>query len=279
MTALPPPGAPLSQTVSGTTSLAVTILFGAVAAGLVVVAVVDRRRSTWPVLLPCLAAGLAAVLVEPFVDLLGRVWFPLDDQLIAFRSLGISVPLFVVLGYPYLFGFLPWALLRLLEGQPTRRQFWVAASAGFVVNATLQLPLLRTNTYLYYGAQPLQVAGYPLHWMVIDTGAALVAALVLYRFRSFFTGARAFLTVVLFPSIEAAVLLAVGWPVFSVMRADVPLWALDLADLVTVGLGLAVYTAVAEICCADGRWRAEPQVPGPRWMTGRPAAVRTAGAR
>jgi hypothetical protein len=279
MNGFPPPGAPLSHTVSDTTSLAVTVVFGAVAAALFVLAVVDRRRSQWPLLLPCLLAALVSVPVEPFVDLLGQVWFPPHDQIIAFRSLGIHLPLFVVAGYPYLFGFLPWALLRLLEGQPTRRQFWLTASLGFVVNATLQLPLLQTNTYLYYGVQPLQLAGYPVQWAIIDTGAALLNAAVLYRWRSFFTGARAFLAMAFFPCVQAGVLLGVGWPVFSVMRTGAPWWALQITGSVTIGLGLALYAAVAEMCCADGRWRVAPQVPGPRWMRSTTVPMPVAEAR
>lgn len=266
MTYPPPPTAPTGMTVPHDSATVVLAVFSTIAVVLVVAALITWRRSGSPLMLAILTGGLVTVALEPFADVLGLVWFPEYDQIHAFTSLGVPIPLFVVVGYLCFFGLVTWSLLRLLETGPSRRQFGRIAGVGLGAALLLEFPLLPTGVYTYYGPQPLEVFDYPLIWMTINSGACVVAALVIYRFRPFFTGGRAFAVVPLLPCVDGAVMLATGWPAFTVMHSSAPQWAVNLSGLVTVGLGLGLYGLVAEVCCTDGRFHVPARVPGPAWV-------------
>lgn len=253
----PPPLAPVELTVSATNSTIVLAALGLIAVGGFVWAVVDGARNRNVLFLSIFLGGLATSLLEPFADLLGLVWFPVNDQVHAFTMLGIPIPLFVVIGYTNLFGLMPLLMQRGMGS--TRRRYWSVSAAMLLGACVFEWLLLRAGTYLYYGNQPLDVWGYPMIWMTINTGACLVAALVVFRFPAFFTGARALPAIALLPCADGAVMLGTGWPAFAAIHSDLPPVVVNLLGLVTVGLGMLLYVVGAEVCCADGRLR--PGVP------------------
>jgi hypothetical protein len=148
----------------------------------------------------------------------------------------------------------------------TRRRYWTVSAAMLLGACVFEWMLLRAGTYLYYGNQPLNVWGYPIIWMTINTGACLVAALAVFRFSAFFTGARALTAIALVPCADGAVMLGTGWPAFAAIHSDLPRVVVNLLGLVTIGLGMLLYVVGAEICCTDGRLH-----PG---LPARPAASR-----
>lgn len=265
----PPPAAPTDLTVSSGSGTLVLVVFSSLALILVLAALVNWRRSGSPIFLAILAGGLVTCALEPFADVLGLVWFPIHRQVHGFTSLGVPIPLFVVIGYLCFFGLVTWCLLRLLEAGPTRQRFRRIAGGGLAAALALELPLLPTGVYTYYGRQPLEILGYPLIWMTINSGACIISALVIYRGRAFFTGIRAFATVALMPCADGAVMLATGWPAFTAMHSSAPQWLIHASGLVTLGAGFAVFALVAEVCCPDGRWYVPAQVAGPAWVRDR----------
>jgi len=257
----PPPTAPVDLTVSAANSTIVLAALSLVGVAGLGWAVIDGVRSRDVKFLAIFLGGLATSLLEPFADLLGLVWFPVDDQVHAFTMLGIPIPLFVVIGYTNLFGLMPWIMQRGMGS--TRRRYWTMSAAMLLGACVFEWLLLRAGTYLYYGNQPLDVWGYPMIWMTINTGACLVAALVMFRFPGFFTGPRALAAIVLVPCADGAVMLGTGWPAFAAIHSDLPAPAVHLLGLVTIGLGMVLYVVGAEVCCDDGRLR--PPAPARGW--------------
>jgi hypothetical protein len=258
----PPPTAPLELTVPALNAMIVLVALSSVAVIAVVIALVHWYRTRDAVFLALLGGGLATALMEPFADLLGLVWFPPHDQVHAFTGLGIPIPLFVVVGYVCLFGIMPMITWKHLESRPSKRRYWVFSGAMFLTACVFEWILLTSGAYLYYGRQPLEVLGYPMIWMTINTGSCLVVALVLQRFRDFFTGRRLFLLVGVAPCADGAVMLSTGWPAFAALHSDLPMPVVHLAGLVTIGLGLALRAAGAEIGCPSGRWYVPPRGAG-----------------
>lgn len=250
----PPPTAPLDLTVSASNSMIPLVALGAVAAIGVVWSLVDWARTGRVRFFAVLVGGLATCQLEPFADVLGLVWFPEHDQAHAFTSMGVPIPWWVVMGYICLFGLMTWASLRHLESNPSKRQFWVFSAGMLLTACVFEWLLLASHAYLYYGVQPLKVMGYPLYWMTLNSGACLLAALVMYRFGSFFAGYRAFATILLIPSADAAVMLVTGWPAFAGIHSGLPQWVVDATGLVSIALGLALRAAIAEVCCPGGAW-------------------------
>jgi hypothetical protein len=256
----------------------VLVVFSSIATVLVLAALINWRRSGSPIFLAILAGGLVTCLLEPFADVLGLVWFPVHHQVHGFSALGVPIPLFVVIGYLCFFGLVTWGLLRLLEAGPSRRQFWQIAGGGFAAALAMEFALLPTGVYTYYGPQPLKVLDYPLIWMTINAGACVVSALVIYRFRGFFTGVRALATIALMPCADGAVMVATGWPAFTAMHSSLPQWLIQVSGLITLGAGFGVFAFVAEVCCPGGRWYVPAKVAGPAWVSHRIGAAEPAVA-
>lgn len=98
--------------------------------------------------------------MEPIWDVLTHVYFVEDGQWAGVRMLGRSVPIWGFPAYALYFGVMPGALLILLRrGLTKRRLMW--GLVGFsVVNLALEIPILATGIYTYYGAQCLRVGEY-----------------------------------------------------------------------------------------------------------------------
>jgi hypothetical protein len=99
--------------------------------------------------------------------------------------------------YTNLFGLMPWITQRGMGS--TRRRYWSVSATMLLGACVFEWLLLRAGTYTSYGNQPLDMWGYPMIWMTINTGACLVAVVVVFRFPGFFTGTRALAAVALVP--------------------------------------------------------------------------------
>jgi hypothetical protein len=117
---------------------------------------------------------------------------------------------------------------------------WMAIGAFWIANVILEMPLLGTHLYVYYGEQPFKVAGFPLFWLTINVLGAFSTAVVVARFGEFFRGRRALLLLVVpFASYMAS------WVI------DMPgFWALNsnASNAVKwVGVGVSMILAVIAI--------------------------------
>jgi len=236
-------------------------------------AIRNWRRTGSPLHLVCLVAGLLCAIDEPMEDLVGKCWFP--HKQIAFTVYGRGIPWWVVCCYVLFFGNLPYLFARAFDKGITRRFFWQAIAMGFAFNALIEIPFLNTDVYTYYGHQPFNVAGFPLWWMFVNTGGALTAGVILWRF--FLPALRTkpgLLAVVPFLTGPAylAWSLITGLPLHTALNTDAALWVTTLAGLVTIGLTLIAYHLYTQLACTDGAWRADRR-PSPSTATRAPQAA------
>jgi len=146
-------------------------------------------RTGKPTALLLTAGGAVCSLNESLVDVLGHCYFPADGWM-AQEFFERPVPIWVVLGYVVFFGALVHVNAEVLKRRPSRTAMWIAIGAFWVANTLLELPILASDLYLYYGEQPLEVGGFPLVWLTINSLGSFAAAVVVVRFEPYFTGAR-----------------------------------------------------------------------------------------
>lgn len=241
----PAPGAPTL----------VTGIFTLLAVVVVIEAVRDWRKRGQPLLLAVVVAAVVTNLDEGIADHLGLVWYTDVDQATWYRSF-VPMPLFMLPAYIVFFAGLCTVVLRFIEANRTRRTFLLLAGVCWAVNLAIEIPLLTTGVYTYYGAdQPLSVGGFPLYWLVLNATGPLVAATVIHRLRGFLTGPRLLLVIPLLPMCYAAVMNAAGFPIFNALHSAAPGWLVEVAGLVTIVLGLSIWCLVMELTCSDGRFR------------------------
>src|SRR5262249_45066226 len=131
------------------------------------------------------------------------------------------LPLWGLFCYIVFFGAGTYLFLRLMRRGVTRRQFWTGVLSLMVVNLAIEVPLLPTHLYYYYGyhTPPMTVAHLPLYWLFLNVGGPLLAATVLLGGESFFRGRGVLLAALVPMSAYAAYSLAAGWPIFSALHA------------------------------------------------------------
>jgi hypothetical protein len=241
----PAPGAPTL----------VMAIFTVLAVVVVIEAVRDWRRRGQPLLLAVVVAAVVTNLDEGIADHLGFVWYTDVNQATWYRSF-VPMPLFMLPAYIVFFAGLCTVVLRFIEAHRTRTTFLAIAGVCWAVNLAIEIPLLSTGVYTYYGAnQPLSVGGFPLYWLVLNATGPLVAATIIHRLRGFFTGARVLLVIPLLPMCYAAVMNAAGFPIFNALHSAAPRWLVEIAGLVTIALGLSIWWLVMELTCSDGKFR------------------------
>jgi hypothetical protein len=117
-----------------------------------------------------------------------------------------------------------------------------------VVNLGIEIPLLPTHLYYYYGyhTPPMTVAHLPLYWLFLNVGGPLLAAAVLLAGERFFTGPRMLAAALIPMTSYAAYSLAAGWPIFSALHAthlaQPFVWA---AALLTIAISAAMLDRIA----------------------------------
>jgi hypothetical protein len=197
-----------------------------------------------PVMLVCLVAGMVTSLVEVPFDTLLQVYFP-EGQTFVWRTFGRGFPLWTLFCYPIMFGVAPYLVYRALRAGRTRRELWLFIGAGFAVDCLLEFPILHMgHVYLYYGNQPFQVFDFPMYWCILNVGAGVIEAALIWQARAWFRGARWLLLIPLFPSVQFGFLTFVAWPLIFTMNTGVGLWATTLAGAYLVIAGLAVMAVI-----------------------------------
>lgn len=222
----------------------VTIVTGAVALGFLLYAVgVWRRRGT-PVYVVLLAAGLVCVVNEIPLSWAGHFYYPRADAWEAFEMYGRIVPFWAVFAYTIYCGGLSIAMCEWLNRGVTRARVWVGVGVVCGLDAILEITVLRTDNYIYYGQQPLRIDRFPSIWMAMNVIAVLGTATVLRAFPRWFAGRNVWRLLVVLPLCQVAGDW-LGTPHFILLNSGKPEWAMRLGTLLAMALCALAVDAMA----------------------------------
>jgi hypothetical protein len=236
------------MSVNATMEAAFTVVCGLPALFVLVMtvrAMVKNRDFVLPVLL---LGGILGMFVEPILDYMGGVWWPVFGGWEAFNLLGVNVPWLVVLVYPWLLGGQAYWAYRSFERGITGRGLWQLV-AIFAVNdivlETIGIKLL--GVYSYFGTQPLNFWGLPLWYVPCNTIGPVVAGALFYVLRNRLTGIRLLGAVPLLGMGYLGTYAAIGFPVWISLNSNWPIGVATLAGLATFVLGYLLVILVEEI--------------------------------
>jgi hypothetical protein len=231
-----------------------------------------EERSPFPVLLVVSVA--VGSLIEPLYDIAYHLyWLDDGEQWTLFTSFGLPQPVWVMPAYVMVFG-LPALVLyrRLVRGTTLKFIFAFAALTAFTTTA-FEIAAINLDLYKYYGEQPMNVAGYPLHIGFMEaaqiTGFAVLAALLKLRATRHLHYLALF---VIFPANFAFDTLGAGFPTIIAINTPDPSTAVMWLT-VPVSIGLA---ATALWWTAQLLLRLSDPLPGPKPATGEPDAATVA---
>jgi hypothetical protein len=227
--------------------LVATVAMAVLVAGFTVYAAREIVRSRSVTLALLLVGGAISYFNEPIDDVLGLVWHPVVGQWTALDTFS-RVPLWGLGIYIAFFGGMPYVILQSLRRGVTRRRLWGWVGVLAVVDVAVELPILASGIYSYYGGAPLRIGGFPVYWIVVNAVGPLALAVLLLAARDAFTGWRAAYLLFLPMVCDAAGSVAVGWPIFSALNAHASGPVRWLAAGLTIAIGLAALDLL--IACA-----------------------------
>lgn len=242
---------PSDQIPRSQAELVVTLIVGAVWLGCLVFAIRSGVRRRDPLGLLLMAGGALAVLQEPVVDVLGYVWVRSD--LTVFTTFGRPMPVWAVLAYSIFWGFQPYAWWVLADRGLSRPLFRWMVVACFAVNLVIEWPILATGIYTYYGDQPFEILGFPLHWLFVNGVGVIATATVVVANRRWFTGWRVLMVVLVPPVATPGMSLASGLPVFSALHSSFDsLLVTSAGALMSATIAIVIIQQCTQLICSDG---------------------------
>jgi hypothetical protein len=208
-----------------------------------------RARATRsPLPLAGLAGGLVVGVVTPSInDSLTYVWFPSNIPAPYITAFGMRDPLFDLLGTALFYGLGGWLLCEQLRSGRGARAIWLTFAVWACADLALELPFLQWGLYRYYGHQPLQVAGFPLHWVFMNGAVPVVTGVLMYGAiaRWPFEARGVFWRVAGAPVIAGGLLLVPMAPVATALHADVASWVRGAAAILSIGISLGAVRSIA----------------------------------
>jgi hypothetical protein len=215
-----------------------------------------RERRPFPLLLP--VAGMCTVVLEATVCHLGHCWHPVVGQWTLYTSNGVSVPVYLAFSYCFYFsGLFLVAYPLISKGRLTGRHLWRLYGGGCVMASVVEIYVMRTNLWIYYGPQALWLwkGTLPLWWVFTNVACILLALTLVAVFYPVLTGWKQLLVLPLSPLGAYMGHLAVGAPYYLLIgsNAGADQTLVELSGIASLALALLVVAGCGHVLTLQRR--------------------------
>lgn len=208
-----------------------------------------RKNRTWLPVVVLAGAFVAGWLVSPVYNALTFVWFPSNIPHPLMHAFGMNDPAFDPMGYALFIGFGGWVLYEQLKAGRGARAVWLNALGWGVADLVYEVPFLNAGMYTYYGDQPFEVFGFPIHWVFLNAAIPVISGLALYLLieRSKASPRTIAWGAAFTPAFAAGMLMIAIFPIATMLNADVPSFARQLAAIGSAAIALCILVGAAKI--------------------------------
>lgn len=181
-------------------------------------------------------AGAMSVFVEPIYDGNTHVWFA-QPQVAMNVSYNIAYPWYAMVGMSTMGGPIYWMCREFDRGVSTPALWGYFVLSG-LYQVILEVPGHLTNSYIYYGAHPFRLLGFPM-WLALCLSFGFPATgYFVHKLRQILTGVRLwFVTVAMVPVMLFGSFL-VTWPMWVSLNGGRGPNEMRLAALLCLGLSV-----------------------------------------
>ena len=194
--------------------------------------------------------GLICSLLEPMLDHLGHLWWPLNLPGPAFVGYDLNVPLLIPPCYVFFIAMTGyWAYFRIKSGLSVPGVFfvWLCISLTDVI---MEIPGTFTQAYQYYGETPFKILGFPLCWGWLNGTAMFTVGFLLWLLAPYLKGWNKGL-ILLVPVIGMGGAYGMtSWPYFMALNWPMPVYATWLCATFSLVLCLIVVRFIAAVVVA-----------------------------
>lgn len=219
----------------------VTLVSFAVLAVFAVLLALESRRRRSPLPLLFLVGGGLGVILEPFLDVMVCVWYPLGATPLI-RAFDVSVPFWLGAAWAIYFGAQSYYIYRAVENGMEPRRLYMLIPLFWVTNIIIEIPALQFGLYTYYGDQAFQVFGFPV-WMGLENALGPVCiAMQALLLKPYLQGPRLWLLPLLVPASALGCAAVVGFPMWWALNSGAGLSATIVATFV---VAIVAFTLVS----------------------------------
>ncbi|MBT8343039.1 MAG: hypothetical protein KJP07_23775 [Desulfatitalea sp.] len=232
--------------------LVFTILLGAVALLFWGYAIYLYKKERDPMPILAMIGGTICPFVEPLVDNLGLVWFPIHDNWVWHSSFGREIPIMVAFAYMWYFGAFTYLTANQFKKGISARQVWKWFFVMVFIEFCLEPIPINLGLWMYYGKQPFLFFGFPLWWPVINATGMFCAALLVHKMRPHLKGWSVLLIALLVPSGDMMGNAAAGWPLWAALNSNHGYAVTYAAGCLTLFLCVVFIKVVATMVEVEG---------------------------
>lgn len=218
----------------------------------------DARRTQSALPLFCMLGGAVSFLMEPIYDIVGGVWYPQYGQTPLFRAFNCSIPAWMMPAYAWYIAGQGYWMYKKFKSGVSARQLWTYYLLFWLSDLALEIPGLTLGIYVYHGAQPFKVLGFPL-WMAMTNSLMPILLGVTYlSLRDVLKGRRAWLAAPIVPTVIGFSQIGAGWPTWLALNSGAGLPVTHAAATVSLGLSLMMVYLVSQKFCLPERKAISP---------------------
>ncbi|KAL4809782.1 hypothetical protein BDV18DRAFT_156167 [Aspergillus unguis] len=212
----------------------------------VVLGVYNIIKKKSPALLYFAIGGYVSSLFEAIVDVNGMCYFPLDGQFVGIYNYDRAIPVFVVSTYSWFMGSQGYLFkLSLDSGRLTKARLWQGWVTTMLINFFLEFPMLLLGLYVYYGAQPFKVLGFPLWWLFVNTMIPMSGGFIVHKLSPLLQGWRSLLIILIVPMADGFSNAAIGFPMWCALNSEMGYEATYPAFFATAGLAILTVSVIS----------------------------------
>jgi hypothetical protein len=212
-----------------------------------------RYKSAVPVLM--VLGGLAAILMEPVVTMLGHAVHPQLGQIQMFESVDRHIPWHIALGYMAGFGILYLILFaKQAAGTLTSPSIWKIFLVTALCYYLGEAYPVEHGLWGYFGYQPLWIwkGTAPPTWSILNATCMLTSATLMLKMIPYLKGIFQLLLIPL--AVAGAFMghMGAGFPMYNAMNSAAPHWLMEASGLASIGMALLLVWVCTLLLTSDG---------------------------
>ncbi|OHT85353.1 hypothetical protein BKG68_13985 [Mycobacteroides saopaulense] len=198
--------------------------------------------------LTLMGGGALCGFLEPFGDILGATFYPLNTPLLVFELFGRHIPLYVFVGESMFFATAVYYAYRFLVTGVGVARLLIIIVIFSLFDAGMEMTAIHFDVMTYYGDNPTLVLGLPLYVLIQNGALAVVGGWAVLIAIPHLTGKQRLLLALLVPIAFGLQAFIATWPMYLALNTSA-----SRSALLLWGIVVTITNAALPILCIYSR--------------------------